>query len=108
MSFNFSVKARIVVTVAVAGVALLLVGLLGFRTATSVNETMKSNHEVYFLGVKALSELNIHTRQVSEQMLVAVLTRTPEASRAALDHIATDRKKVDELWQWYVESTVTE
>jgi methyl-accepting chemotaxis protein-1 (serine sensor receptor) len=108
MQSAVTVKARIVLTIAVAGTALLLVGLLGYRTATRVNETMRTSHEVYFLGVKALAEINMLTRQLSEQMMAAVLTQKPEVTKTALEQIGQERKKIGELWKWYVDSTVTE
>ncbi|HEY4368879.1 MAG TPA: methyl-accepting chemotaxis protein [Steroidobacteraceae bacterium] len=108
MSLSVSVRARILLTVALGAGALLAVGLLGYRTATSVNATMKYSHETYFLGTKALSELNVHMSRITEQMLVAVVTRTPEASQSALGRIDEDRKEVSRLWKWYVDSTVTD
>jgi methyl-accepting chemotaxis protein len=108
MTSTLTVKARIQRTVAVAGSALLLVGLLGYRTATSVNETMQTSHEVYFLGVKALAEMGMQKRLLSEQLMIAAQARTPEVARASLDRVAAARKQVAALWKWYVDSTVTD
>lgn len=108
MKFSMSVRARILSTIAVGATALLAVGLLGYRTATSVNATMQYSHETYFLGVKALAEMNVRMRRISEQMMIAVVSRAPETARAALEQIATDRKEVSALWKWYVDSTVTD
>lgn len=48
---------------------------------------MQYSHETYFLGTKALAEMNMRMRRISEQMMIAVVGRSPETASAVLEQV---------------------
>lgn len=104
---SLTTKQRIFGTITLLVAVLLIVGLVGYRSASKLNDALAFNYDNYFTAEMWLGDLISTQRQTNEEILSAALKRTPEAAQEALHRVAENRKHIAELWQQYEQTIVT-
>jgi methyl-accepting chemotaxis protein-1 (serine sensor receptor) len=104
---NLSVKARLFVTLAILSAATVVVGVMGYRMTSSVHVDMKYVYDNYFVAEAALGEIISRQRGISEQILLGIVVRNPEAVKTARARIVENRERINALWTLYEPTVVT-
>jgi methyl-accepting chemotaxis protein-1 (serine sensor receptor) len=104
---NLSVKTRLFATLAFLSAVTMTVGFLGYRMAHQIEADMQYSYDNYFVAEAALGEIVSRQRGNTEQILLGIMARTPEAISAARAHVEQNRDRINELWTAYVPTIVT-
>jgi methyl-accepting chemotaxis protein len=100
-------KQRIFGTIGVMVVLLVIVGYVGYRGARELDIAVEFNYDNYFKTEVWLSELMGRQRQIQQEILTAVLVRTPDAGKAAALRVAENRSRNTELMKLYDATDIT-
>jgi methyl-accepting chemotaxis protein len=103
---NLSVKARLFLILGLLSLATVVVGVVGYSAAHSINDDLKISYEDNFLAQAALGEIISRQRGNTEQVMLAALVSTPEAAGAARAHVLQNRDRINELWDFYAADVV--
>ena len=92
-SFNITVKAKLFATLALAGVVMVAVGVLGLSGTKSSNGHLDALFSNRFMPTGWVGTIESHERAVLEKAEDAVIRQDAAGVRAALDLLA------DRNWQ---------
>ena len=95
--FNISVKAKLFATLALAGVVMVAVGVLGLSGTKSSNEHLDALFSNRFEPTGWVGAVEAHEREVLEKAEDAVIRQDPAAVRVATGLLADRTAKVQEL-----------
>jgi methyl-accepting chemotaxis protein len=106
--FNVSVKAKLFATLALAGIVMVAVGVLGLSGTKNSNGHLDALFANRFMPTGWVGTIESHEREVLEKAEDAVIRQDVAAVRAALSMLTDRTAKVQELMQKLQATELTE
>lgn len=98
---DMSVRSKLLTTLAVLVVALVIVGLVGQRTAQQLNAAVKDEFQNNFEPEAWIAEILTHQRENGQATLSAVLARDPQSVAALHSTFERNKNRIAEIWKQY-------
>ena len=104
---SLKTKHRIFGTISLLASVLLVVAMIGYRSANKLNDALAFNYDNYFTAEVFLGEIMFTQGEINEEIVSAALFRTPQAVQAAQARVTESRNRIVELWKQYEPTIVT-
>lgn len=98
-TFNISVKAKLFSTLAMTGIVMIAVGVLGLSGTKGSNADLDAIFSNRFMPTGWVGTLESHEREVLEKAEEVVIRQDASAVKAAIDLLREREVQVKELWQ---------
>jgi methyl-accepting chemotaxis protein len=98
-TFNISVKAKLFVTLAVTGIVMIAVGVLGLSGTKGSNAHLDAIFSNRFMPTGWVGTIKSNEREVLEKAEEVVIRQDATSVKAAIDLLREREVKVKDLWQ---------